>query len=449
MNRPSLLLFILAILVVSFVVTGFQCGSTDVTSAKLYIQRNDYASAEKSLLKETQKNPNNGEAWYLLGFCQLQNRKFDDMLTSFDQCLKTPTASEYQERVQQGRLSAWGQLFNEGLGYHNLMVKASPDSVKLLGQKAIDRYLASARCVADSPATYQNLAAVTAIMKDYDNEIIYLKKVNALSKTSTSQRDIINAYLQKADALNAANKNDEAMTTYKEALANLNEARKTSPDDNDLLQLTIDIYIQIGQAKDALPLMQEAVQKDPTNKSLQNNLGILLMQSDDLKGAIEHFNAAVAADSLFLDALRNLGVSYLRLGDQMRQEAQAKVDPKKKDQEIDKAYLEPFKLACKTLEHLVTVKHDNPDFWDAMATAYANVNNSKQAQKAIIISDAIRNNNLAMGMAEGDLPKTFGKPDKNTPSQINGETATMLTYTTKGVNIFIADGKVAGWGMTK
>ena len=50
--------FVLLISVISF--TGFQCSSAELTSAKLYMQRSDWESAERSLAKETEKNPNNG-----------------------------------------------------------------------------------------------------------------------------------------------------------------------------------------------------------------------------------------------------------------------------------------------------------------------------------------------------------------------------------------------------
>jgi hypothetical protein len=51
--------------------TGFQCGSAETTSAKLYMQQKNWAKAEESLLKELSKNEKNEEAQYLSVRCGL------------------------------------------------------------------------------------------------------------------------------------------------------------------------------------------------------------------------------------------------------------------------------------------------------------------------------------------------------------------------------------------
>ena len=50
-------LFVLAFLMLSLVLVGYQCGSTEITSAKLYIQQKNYDKAVEVLQKEITKNP--------------------------------------------------------------------------------------------------------------------------------------------------------------------------------------------------------------------------------------------------------------------------------------------------------------------------------------------------------------------------------------------------------
>ena len=58
---------IVAVVLAAIVTTGFECASSEMTSAKLYIQRKEYDNAKTQLLKEVAKNPNNEEAYFLLG----------------------------------------------------------------------------------------------------------------------------------------------------------------------------------------------------------------------------------------------------------------------------------------------------------------------------------------------------------------------------------------------
>ncbi|MBI5215821.1 MAG: tetratricopeptide repeat protein [Ignavibacteriae bacterium] len=390
MKRPSFVVFIFITLTLSFIVTGFQCGSTDMTSAKLYLQRNDYALAATSLEKEVSKNPTNAEAWYYLGFCQLNLKKFDAMLPSFDASLKA--GKEFADKIQLAKLSAWGQLFNMGIAKHNEITKVQDDQAKVasLAKEALGLYQLAVQCVPDSPATYQNIAAVYAVTKQFDEEIVNLKKVRDITKDPALNREIINAFLLKAEDAKAKGDNATADASFNSAIEELRAARTADPDNLELLSLLIDVHIQLKREKEALPFIQEAVKKDPSNKILQNNLGLLLMQTEDINGAIEHFNAALAVDQNFEDALRNIGVAYMRLGDIKKKEAEAKADPKKKDKDIDKSYLEHFKKAAEHLDKLVKIKSDDANLWDALTTAYVNAGMIKEAQKAAAEADKLR-----------------------------------------------------------
>jgi len=61
----------LSILVVISMVLGlsaFSCSSTELTSAKLYVQQKNFDKAIDALEKETTKNPKSDEGFYLLGY---------------------------------------------------------------------------------------------------------------------------------------------------------------------------------------------------------------------------------------------------------------------------------------------------------------------------------------------------------------------------------------------
>ena len=80
--KTSSLFTLIALGVVYLMVTGFQCGSAESTSAKLYMQRKEWDAAELSLAKEVENNPANSEAWYYLG--QVRLRKAEQSLEARD-----------------------------------------------------------------------------------------------------------------------------------------------------------------------------------------------------------------------------------------------------------------------------------------------------------------------------------------------------------------------------
>ncbi|MBI4811170.1 MAG: tetratricopeptide repeat protein [Ignavibacteriales bacterium] len=380
------ILAILTIILTSFLLfTGFQCASQEMTSAKLYIQRSDWESAEKWLTQEVQKNPQNAEAWWLLGSARMQRTNYKGAVEAFDASLKN--SNEFTEKISQAKKYIWGQALNMGVNYFNKSISASADSAVLLRQQAIESYNTALIVNADSVITYQNLAVAQHANGNYDDEIATLKEGLKRKQTSALHTSLINAYLTKAQNAEAASNKQEANANYDNAIAAIIEARKFSPDDVELLATMIDLYVRLGKASDAKPYIREAVAKDPTNKVYQYNLGVLLMQTDSLEEAIIHFEAALQADPKYDVALQNIGVAYMRIGDKMKQDAQSQ-DLKK---DTDKLYLEKFKKAVGYLEQLVELKKEDPNAWDLMASAYANANLLKEAKAALETADALRN----------------------------------------------------------
>jgi Flp pilus assembly protein TadD len=385
MKQYSLFAILLITVLFGCIFTGFQCGSTEMTSAKLYINRQDWPNAETALEKEVAKNPTNAEAWYNLGIARIQLGKFESVVTALDNCLKNSTL--YAEQVKNAKLNVWGQVFNKGISYHNQMAKASTDSQSILLQSAIREYKLALQINPDSVGPYQNLAAIYHTAGNTDEEIAIWKEARARRNDPQFTAYIIDAMIKKADDAKAKGDKQTANEYLNKAIIEIDSARKANPDDSEMLGSMINLYIEAGRSKEAMPYMREAIQKDPKNKVFQNDLGLLLMQTDSLDEAAEHFAAAVAADSTYEDALRNGSVAYVKMGQKMKEEATAK-DPKGKSS--NKAYVAKFKVAVTLLEKLVSIKPENPDFWDAIASAYGNAGMFKEAENAIKKADSLR-----------------------------------------------------------
>lgn len=379
------MMFLVSLALLCCLLTGFQCGSTEMTSAKLYIQRSDWVNAEKSLEKEVAKNPANAEAWYNLGFARYQMKKYDGMLDAFDQSLKA--GSEFAKNISDAKMSAWAQSFNTGVSFQNKMVTASKDSLSILGKEAVDCYQVAVKINPDSASTYQNLAALYHTLGQADDEISTWQKAREKKNDPVFTTYLIKALIARSEDDRAKGDTVSSKKYMDKAITEVQGALNNQPDDPDLLATMINLYIEAGRVNEAMPYIRKQVEKNPANKIAQNNLGLLLLQSDNFDEAIQHFDAALNVDSVYEEALRNGAVAYMKLGEKMKDEATKNAG---KNTPVDKAYTEKFKQAVVLLERLVRSKPDNADFWDALATAYGNAGMFKDAERAVRKADSIR-----------------------------------------------------------
>lgn len=160
--------FLLSILIVVALVTqGFGCGSPDLEGAKVYIRnQKDYQSALPLLEKETQKSPENNEAWYLLGMTKGMLGDYEGMNVAFKQSLKI--SNTYLENIQKERYGHWTNHYNAAIPY------MKSDSTQNY-DKAVNEYEKALAAWPDTSVTYDLLARAYSAKGDIDNGIKYFK----------------------------------------------------------------------------------------------------------------------------------------------------------------------------------------------------------------------------------------------------------------------------------
>ena len=175
MKRTSLLLFIIAALLYGFATVGFQCSSAELTSARLYMQRQDWPNAAKSLQKEVEKNPQDAEAWYLLGRVDAELKDYAGMNTSFKNSLAL--TNQFQKDISDTRLHFWAQFFNQGV----IDLQKGKDSTAYC-DKAIESFTNAIAVLPDSVTTYRGLANAYLLKGDKENSLKTLEKVYSMQK---------------------------------------------------------------------------------------------------------------------------------------------------------------------------------------------------------------------------------------------------------------------------
>ena len=124
------------------------CASEELTSARLYIQQENWEKAEEYLVKALEVEPENPEIPYLLGKLIYAKRKeWGKMYEMFDLALKLDKekvileGGTVKQYVEQSRSQFWSNTFNIGVNEFNKFRKLSGDERKAALDKAISLFL--------------------------------------------------------------------------------------------------------------------------------------------------------------------------------------------------------------------------------------------------------------------------------------------------------------------
>jgi tetratricopeptide (TPR) repeat protein len=353
--------------------TGFQCGSAEATSAKLYMQQKQWQKAEESLLKEVTKNDKNEEAWFLLGQTRLEMKKYDGMNEAYAKAFALGDA--HKAEITRNRLAIWAMSYNEGVAYYN----RGRDTATYY-DKALESFATAIMMSPDSSTTYYVAALAHYAKKDFAGAT---QKLETALQKKPDYADAARflGQLQYQEGIDKSAAKDEAGSNaaFMKATTAFETAYKTDPTSPDNITNLIEIYERTKQSDKALNLTRDAVTKDPKNKLYRYAYGVFLLKQDKFPESIEQFQEALKIDPAYGDANYNVGVAYLNWGVSMKEEADKKNEAdrkanKGKDVKEDMTYKEKFKTALPYLEKSAELRTEDAALWQQLGKIYANLN---------------------------------------------------------------------------
>lgn len=194
MKRNSLLGLTL-VLVASLAFQGFQCGSPEFTGAKVYINQKNYKEAMRLLDIETQKNPSNEEAWFLLGQLRSEDGDYAGMNVAFNEAWKL--APKHHREIVAIRYNKWAMHVNPGI---NALQRASSDSLQLYDQ-AIEQFNKAIAAWPDTMLTYRYLGYSYRGKGDIENALVAFRSAWQRGKDTESHKQAGRIYLQRGKSL--------------------------------------------------------------------------------------------------------------------------------------------------------------------------------------------------------------------------------------------------------
>jgi len=375
---------------IALVFSGFQCSSTELTSAKLYIQQKNYEKAIDALQKEVQKNPKSDEGYYLLGVVLGEKERYTEMTDAYSKSLSI--SNKFSENIGSSKKYFWANLFNKGVGYYQKGTKSDDkDSTKLFYDKSIDAFNSAIEIEPDSADTYKNLAFVYMSSQEYDKAVSPLEKLiekeNALDGYKfLSEIFYVKGveYKNKYDNNKVLSDSLEAMKYFDRAISIAEQGRKKYPDDSDILLTLSNAYIGANKIEVAIDAFKTGVEKDPSNQYYRYNYGVLLLGKNDFAGAEEQFKKALEIDPEYYNASYNLAVTYVKWGAYINKVADEKGDLNNKE------YKEKYQKALPYLEKIVQNKKDDPQMWELLGKVYSVLGMQDDAGNAFKKADELR-----------------------------------------------------------
>lgn len=252
--------------------------------------------------------------------------------------------------------------------------------------------------------------------QDYDKAVEYLETLNELgydgsgkefvavnvetgeteSFGSKEQRDIMvkaNKYKDPDVRKIPSKKGDIAgliariyinQKQYDKAIAAMDEAKATNPDDVDLLLSEANMYYQMGEKEKAIASLEAAGEMDPTNPRVFNNIGLMYAEIGNHEKAAENYKKAISLDNEFNEARINLVASILSgersIIDEMNNLGMSKADTKKYD-ELNEKRKELYKEVIPYLETALEIDPNDQDVIKTAMNIYSNLGNQEKVEE--------------------------------------------------------------------
>jgi tetratricopeptide (TPR) repeat protein len=364
-----------------FTFMGYQCGSTELTSAKLYIQQKNFDKAMDLLVQEVQKNPKSDEGHYLLGVVYGEKNEYDKMNDSYNKSLAV--SNNFKDNIEQSKQYYWTTLFNRGVkSYQEGVNSQNEDSSRVHFSKAANYFETAINIIPDSTDAYKNLAFVYINTREYDKAVEPLKKLKDKEKSVESYQFLGEILYEQGNKLKE-NDSTAAMNTYNEAIKVLEEGRKIYPNEPKILLALSNSYIAANKLDVAKDVFKAGVEAEPGNKYYRYNYGVLLLGAEEYAEAEQQFVKAIEIDPDYENALYNLGVTYVKWGTHLNELADQKG-------ETSEEYKVKYQMALPHLEKVTQMKSDDAILWELLGKVYTVLGMQDDAINAFNKADELR-----------------------------------------------------------
>lgn len=403
--------------------------SMEMTSAKLYIQQNEWDKAITWLQEAVKKKPDNAEAHYLLAQGYGMKGRLAEMIAEFDAVKQYDKKNKHAKDMANIRQKYFAESFNAGVAAFNnqnfdqaaekfaLAGTVDPSQVAsfqnlVIAYRQVERDL-GAGMPCDNCAAEREWDAAAKLCRDKATgaavkfcccpeakdqlDAAIVKTYQDLMKM---QPDSVIHYLMLAEHY-------RIKTQSEKNVAVLTEANQKFPNNARVLSEMALAYDYMGKSEEAFKTYEQALSAKPEDKDLRYNFGRLYLlraeaagktepldhaaMANAYKGAIEQFTKVLATDPDDFDSNYHSGFSHLKIGEDFeKQITEMEENAKKKKLKVDDAQVmtlrnqgkEHFAASIPFLEKATQVKPEQAPAWVNLGIGYARTGANTKAEAA-------------------------------------------------------------------
>lgn len=199
-----------------------------------------------------------------------------------------------------------------------------------LYDKSLESYLKAAKLLESQGdkkglcSVYSNIGGIYQILKNYGPALVYFNKAEQLAIKENNQASLANIYISLSDISLHQNKGKEDALGYVQKALRISKSIEDSFNEASALQMLSRIYYYYGDARAALPIAKEALQKtraigfpDLISHALidlSNTYLYLKNYDQSIKNAMESLNTDTADSNVAMNAYANLLLANAYLG---------------------------------------------------------------------------------------------------------------------------------------
>jgi tetratricopeptide (TPR) repeat protein len=363
------------LLAAMIILTG--CPSKELTSAKVYIQQDEWDKAEVQLKQAVAFNPKDAEAYFLLGKAYGRKNLYADMAKEFQNSLAiVPT---FKIEIDQLKESYWVKCFNDGVEKVKL-ADQQPDQASKM-EKFHNSLVSFKNCPIIDPSripAYQNIAFVQRRMDSTAAAVnTYLKLISVAPKDVKSLQQLGSLYYDLKD--------------FDKCIGIMDQIMAIEPTNIEALTQKAYAYDSKGEASKAYECYLKALEIKPNDPDIQFNLGRYFYSQKQYDKAIEQFNNVLTANPDDVETLSNIANAYLLIAEDIIKPLRSdhKFTDKKVKEIRDNANVY-YSKAIPILEKAVQLRPNDSALWFNLGVAYIYLEMKDKGDAAFKKSDELK-----------------------------------------------------------
>ncbi|MFC1627586.1 tetratricopeptide repeat protein [Gemmatimonadota bacterium] len=267
------------------------CAPPEITSAKLYMNSQNYTGARETLEKAVALYPENAEVHRIFGDLEAMEKNWPEAKRHYD--LARGLSPIQKVAVDQLLEGYWQQFYNDGYAFIQRQDY----------EEAIISTTNATIMIPERASAWTNLGAIYGNMGEYEMAVEMYSKVLEYDPGNTMARQ--NIGFMRYNALD-----------YAEAVRFLEPLTEEYISDPGFVQILGLSYGYLERRGEALALYERAIELDPDNLVNHMNLAVLYVQQGEHDKAEPHYLRVIELNPFDVEAMLQLADALLKREDE-------------------------------------------------------------------------------------------------------------------------------------